>query len=97
MPGYFASAMLIEKSTFAQVGLFSSAYRVAEFVDWFARAQEAGLRSHMLSQVVLKRQIHQTNIGIRERNARVDFARVLQAALSRRRASQGIVPQTKTN
>jgi glycosyltransferase involved in cell wall biosynthesis len=92
-PGYFAGAILIPKLQFLRVGYFSDALRVAEFLDWYARAQESGLRSHMLSEVVMKRRIHDSNTGIRERQSRGDYARALKAALNRRRAIQELGPQ----
>jgi glycosyltransferase involved in cell wall biosynthesis len=85
-PGYFASAMLIETAQFLRVGLFPSAFRLGEFMDWYSRAQEAGLHSHVLPQVVLRRRIHETNTGILERQSRGDYIRILRAALNRRRS-----------
>jgi glycosyltransferase involved in cell wall biosynthesis len=86
MYGHFASSMLIETASFLRAGRFASAFRVGEFIDWYARAQDAGLNSYELPRVVLRRRIHETNTGIRDRGARGDYARALQAVLSRRRA-----------
>jgi hypothetical protein len=37
---------------------------------------------------VLRRRIHGTNIGIRDRAARTDYVRVVRAALERRRREE---------
>ena len=85
MAGYVPGTMLIRRESFARVGLFATGWRVGEFVDWYARAMDLGLKSHMLQEVVLNRRLHDTNIGIVAPNARADYLRVLKASLDRRR------------
>ena len=84
-PGYSASAMLIKREDFLRVGYFSTGWQVGEFIDWYARAQDIGMKSHMLPELLVKRRIHQTNIGVTERDSRKDYAHILKAALERRR------------
>jgi glycosyltransferase involved in cell wall biosynthesis len=88
MRGFHVGAMLIKRETFFRVGLFKTDLQLAELVDWHARAMELGLRSLMLPDVVMKRRIHQTNQGIRQRAARRDYVRVLKASLDRRRKQE---------
>jgi glycosyltransferase involved in cell wall biosynthesis len=85
VPGRFPGTMLIRSETFRRVGLFSSGLRVGEFIEWYSRATELGLKDVMLPQMVLRRRIHATNSGIVYRDARSDYVRVLKAALDRRR------------
>ena len=87
MPGYLPGAMIVRKDAFLRAGSFDAGFRIGEFIDWYLRAQECGLRSHICQEVVLKRRIHNANTGIRERDARRDYLRVLKASLDRRRAS----------
>jgi hypothetical protein len=61
---------------------------VGEFIDWYARAQEAGLQFDAVPDVVLYRRRHDQNLGLWARDSRVDYTRVLRAAIERRR-SQG--------
>jgi glycosyltransferase involved in cell wall biosynthesis len=84
-PGYFASALLIKREDFLKVGYFSTGWQVGEFIDWYARAQEIGMKPHMLPDLLVKRRIHQTNIGVTKRNSRKDYAHILRSALERRR------------
>jgi glycosyltransferase involved in cell wall biosynthesis len=86
MPWISANLMLVRRASFERVGPFSEQLRVGVTVDWCARAQDAGLRSAMLPQVVLERRIHLTNNGIRERDSKSQYIQVLKAALDRRRA-----------
>jgi len=59
--------------------------RFCEFIDWMARAQETGLRMARMPEIVLRRRIHDSNTGIRERGSRREYAVVAKAALDRRR------------
>lgn len=85
LPWTAPNLMLIRRASFLRVGPFSESLRVGVTVDWFARATEAGLRTTMLSQVVLERRLHTQNNGLRERESRAQYAHVLKAALDRRR------------
>lgn len=85
-----ASSMLIRRESFERVGPFREDIRVGEFIDWYARAQELGLKFAQIDDVVLRRRLHETNTGRLQRDARPDYVRVLRAALQRRReAAQG--------
>ena len=79
--------MLVTRDAFFRVGGFSTTLRVGVGVDWCARAQEAGLKSHVLPHVLLERRLHSANNGLRESDSRGHYARVLKAALDRRRAA----------
>jgi len=65
---------------------------VGEFVDWYARAREAGLKSVMLQDVVYRRRLHASNLGVREKDARQDYAHILKASLDRKRRRAGKAP-----
>lgn len=85
MPGYSAGAMLIKRGSFFHVGLFDKVWRIGEFVDWYLRAMEKGMRSFLLPDVVMWRRIHSDNMGIRDRRHRKDYLHILKSALERRR------------
>jgi len=88
MPGHHAGAMLIKKEAFFRVGLFKVDLRIGEFIDWYARAVELKLKSVMLTDVVMERRIHQTNLGRLHSDQRAGYVHVLKAALDRRRNKQ---------
>jgi glycosyltransferase involved in cell wall biosynthesis len=79
---------LLRARAFRRVGWLRTDLRVGEFIDWCARAREAGLRMEALAQPVLRRRIHGSNTGIRERAARTDYVQVARAALERRRREE---------
>ena len=83
-PGKIKGAMLVRRTSFERVGPFDPERTVAEFVDWYARAIEHGLREEVLPQVVLRRRLHKRNLGRTKRELRTEYARVLGDALRRR-------------
>ncbi len=95
VPGLSTGAMLARRDVFARVGPFDSGYRIGEFVDWYSRAAHLGLRTQMLPEVVMRRRIHDTNMGLRERHHQKDYLRLLKAGLDRRRRSapEGRTPE----
>jgi hypothetical protein len=66
---------------------------VGEFVDWWARATELGVRSVVLPEVMLHRRVHRNNTVTRQRAAQSDYVRVVHAALARRRAKGVVAPE----
>ncbi|MBI4317609.1 MAG: glycosyltransferase family 2 protein [Chloroflexi bacterium] len=86
--GIVAGTMLIKRESFFRVGLFEANYHLGEFVDWYAKAMEIGLKSLVAPEVVLKRRIHSSNQGIRERSSQTDYVKILKACLDRRRRAQ---------
>jgi glycosyltransferase involved in cell wall biosynthesis len=89
MPGYCKGAMLIRRSAFFRVGSFSEDLHVGDFVEWYVRAIEMGLKTLMLGDVVLFRRLHDGNQGIRDRAFQTDYVRIVKASLDRRRRKGG--------
>ncbi len=86
MPGYVAGTLLIRKEAFLKAGWFDEKLELGEFIDWFSRAKDMGLKFHLSEDIVLKRRIHTTNIGISKRQHLKDYTTVLREALARKRA-----------
>jgi glycosyltransferase involved in cell wall biosynthesis len=89
MPGWVLGSMLIRAPALHRVGAFDVRWRLGPFIDWYLRAQDAGLRATMLPEVLLRRRLHMDNLGRRERALRGDYAKLLKQALDRRRQSGG--------
>jgi hypothetical protein len=87
VPGMVAGTMLIKRRALFRVGRFKDDLKVGEFIDWYARAVELQVRSLVLPDLLLWRRIHDSNQGVRERQSVTDYARVLKAALDRKRAA----------
>lgn len=85
--GYSKGAMLIRREAFERVGEFAE-WRLGEFVEWYARAVDAGLAFRTIPEVVLLRRVHDSNTGVRLRDEREEYARMLKSVLDRRRAGR---------
>lgn len=90
MPGRLASTMLISKEKFLSVGLFTQTKSVGVDLDWYLRATESDLKINMLEDILLKRRIHTSNIGILQKNKRSDYVKHLKESLDRRRRNKFI-------
>jgi len=88
MPAYLPSALLVRARSFHRTGPFATDLVVGEWVDWYARAQEHGLRHAVVPQLVVRRRLHGANQGIAERAHRGQYLHVLKAALDRRRTAE---------
>ncbi len=88
MPGISTGTLLVPRQAFNRVGPFSTRWAVGEFMDWYGRAQDAGLRQVVLPEVVALRRLHSRS---RERAADVDYARIAREALRRRRQGEAEV------
>ena len=59
---------------------------MGEFIDGYSHAQEKGLRTEMLPQVVFRRRLHATNQGQTKRqDYGKDYLKILKARLDRKR------------
>lgn len=85
LPGYFKGTMLIKREAFSLAGIFDTMWKVGDFVDWYLKALESGLKSVMLPDVLMMRRVHTQNMGIREQAHQRDYVRILKASLDRRR------------
>lgn len=88
-----SGACLMRRSAFDRVGGFRTDLACGEMIDWFARANDAGVVVVQIDNVVLRRRIHGTNTTILAKESRRDYLRVLRASLDRRRATS---PSTAT-
>ena len=84
-PGYLRGAMVARRRALDVAGPFSTELRLGEFVEWYARALDRGVRTTMLPDVVLLRRVHDDNLGVRMRDEQVEWTRVVKTVLDRRR------------
>ena len=86
--GSHAGAMLMKREDFLKVGFFSTEYKTGEFIEWYQRAQESGMTSAFLPEVLMHRRIHPLNHGIVQKQHTNDFARIAKEMLLRRRKKE---------
>ncbi len=76
--------LVARRHCFERAGSFNPKWKNGEFIDWFGRAQDAGLRHEVLPCRLLRRRIHAGNL-MRQTGDELDYARILKAAIDRRR------------
>ncbi|CAO3430799.1 glycosyltransferase family 2 protein [Azospirillum endophyticum] len=81
------NSCLIPRALFELVGLFDVQWRAGEQIDWLLRAAAAGVGRSHIPQTVLRRRLHASNHGVRNREVYRDYARIVHAA--RRRGLTG--------
>lgn len=82
-PAVSAGGMLIHREAFNRVGPFAPGLRVGEFLDWYARATDAGLRFAEIPDIVFRRRVHAENTM--RTQSHVQYTQVLRETLRRRR------------
>jgi len=85
VPGCLPSTVMVRKSAFLKTGGFETRWRVAEFMNWYLRALECGLKIEMLPDVLVRRRIHKAHHVVLNREAVVpEYLRALKASIRRR-------------
>jgi len=84
-PSPLISCLLARRETFERVGPFRTDIK-AEFVEWYLRGLEAGLRMRILDVLLVERRIHTANFTLKNRDVRLEYLRLLKASLDRRRS-----------
>jgi glycosyltransferase involved in cell wall biosynthesis len=83
MQGLLVGAMLFRRRSFERVGGFDTDLAHGDFIDWYLRAQAAGLLTCQLDTVVLQRRVHDTNLTLRDKAGRKDYLTVVRRHLAR--------------
>jgi len=92
VPAPSATTFLGRRRHFETVGKFTEDRRLGEFIEWMTRVHDAGLRYHVLSDVLAIRRIHDNNTGVRRQGSRADYAHLVLSAMKRRRENQSSSP-----
>lgn len=85
--GIAITTMLVRRSDFERAGPFRADLRIGEFLDWFTRAGEAGLTSHVVPDLFCLRRLHLGNQGRSNGADRSAYALILREMLVRRRTT----------
>jgi glycosyltransferase involved in cell wall biosynthesis len=86
LPGYVPQAVLAKSAIFDNVGHFNPALKHADSTDWFARAIEHGAVVELISDVLVFRRLHRTNLSRQMASAsREEYLQIMKTILDRRR------------
>jgi glycosyltransferase involved in cell wall biosynthesis len=83
--GAHPGTMLIRRKDFIKVGFFDQDLKAGEMIEWYTRAINAGMRSHTTEQVLMCRRIHENNSGIRNRDNRSEYLKIVKEMIKKGR------------
>jgi len=87
--GITKPTMILRRTLFDLIGPFPEGKGAHDFIDWYARAQELGLATHVIPEVLYERRIHDGNDGILQRDSqRANYFASLKNMLNRRRKNE---------
>ena len=85
VPGFSTITLLVRRTAFDRVGPFDPGLWHADAVEWYMRAEMAGLRRRLLPDVLTYHRMHESNLTRRrDRHSRDEFLRVVKAWADRR-------------
>ena len=90
--GISISTLMTRAETLRHVGPFRDGLPVSEYLEWMMRARDLKIREYIVPESLVMRRIHGDNVGIRDRELRVNYVRTLKEALDRRRGQAGSAP-----
>jgi GT2 family glycosyltransferase len=80
--------LLARKGAFDLVGSFDRSYRTGEDLDWIARARDAGVGLVRMSDVLLVKHIHDSNISLKFAEDSALILRLLRDSIARKRRAE---------
>lgn len=84
-PGWVSGTLLARAGVFERVGAFSEDLSNGFVIDWFDRARAAGLRFHVLEDVLLKRRLRGGSLAARNAGSDAAMLEMARRAILRRR------------
>jgi glycosyltransferase involved in cell wall biosynthesis len=81
---FIPSALVVRRSVFDQIGDFDSSYRHGNDADWFFRAKDAGIPMGILSETLLLRRIHGSNLSYETQSMKSDLLLALKMSIGRK-------------
>jgi glycosyltransferase involved in cell wall biosynthesis len=92
-PGYVAQTLLARRALFNAAGQFNPALQHGGVKDWFLRMAEHGASMELLTEILVYRRLHETNLSHRKAATnREEHLRLVKASLERRRRPGGAAP-----
>lgn len=88
VPSYVAPALLARRSAFDRIGLLDPALRFGDGTEWALRAMDAGLRVHLLPNVLVYHRMHPHNLTREREASKQEFVRIVRNRLRERRRHQ---------
>ncbi len=79
--------LLARVGVFDQVGVFDTAYGVAEDVDWFSRARDLSVPCGVVNEALLNRRVHDRNSSLTDTSNNDNLLHLLRRSIDRKRSA----------
>jgi glycosyltransferase involved in cell wall biosynthesis len=84
MSGINAGAMLISRDIFFHVGEFNPSMRLSQFIEWFTRFSDAGMKYHVLAALLMRRRVHLNNTtALKRENVHKNYLKIARSRILR--------------
>lgn len=83
--GFIMETLVARKSLFEAIGKFNPEYSVAEDVEWFSRAKDNNVPVAVMSEVLLHKHIHNTNLSLNSSVNNQNLLKILRDSIERKR------------
>ncbi len=80
--GLIRPAMLTHQSIFERFGFFNQNLQVGDFIEWFQRVKEQGVKFDLIDEIVYDRRLHKNSLSSKS-GVQKDFLKILKAKLDR--------------
>ncbi|CAH0997924.1 Undecaprenyl-phosphate 4-deoxy-4-formamido-L-arabinose transferase [Emticicia aquatica] len=82
--GWVKPTMIVHRSIFEKVCYFNESLRLGDFIEWFSKVQEHGIKYDIINKVVLYRRLHRKSLS-NDVRSQTDFVKLLKAKIDRQR------------
>jgi glycosyltransferase involved in cell wall biosynthesis len=87
LPGYTSVTLLARRAAFDRVGLYDETIKHGGDADWFARAEESGVRIELVEEVLVYRRLHSGNRSrVWSDRSQEEVLRLMKSIVDRRRS-----------
>lgn len=81
--GRTPGTLMARKSLFEEIGNFDPAYSIACDVDWFTRAADFKMKCSFISEILLYKRVHYSNLSANVKRNKAELFRVIKESLKR--------------
>ena len=85
-----SASAVVRASALERCGGFDPAYRLAEGMEWLGRIRDAGVKIAVLSDILMYRRFHGSNLSRQQQAIRHGVLKGLKAKIDRKRAARTI-------
>lgn len=82
--GYLPGTLMVKRELFDTLGMFDPDYPISSDADWFARAKDAGIKNHVIQDVLLERRIHADNQSGQVTTIHTELFKLLKKSINRK-------------